>query len=210
MNIGFLASHNGTNMQAIIDACKTGSLEASPVVVISNNSRSGALARAKQESIPRSHLSTKTHPDPDKLDLAILDTMLAHNVEDLYSNYVPMAICTSKRSDYAEKILHMFEIRHMFFFVNGGDIGIHKEQQIAQMLSEGTISKATLMIGDRSVDLRAANANGISSAGVLWGYGTRDELEQEKSVHLFKAAKDWAILKGLTKRLQPDADKPRR
>ena len=36
MNVGFLASRNGSNMQAIIDACKSGLLEATRVVVISN------------------------------------------------------------------------------------------------------------------------------------------------------------------------------
>ncbi|MBW1848894.1 MAG: phosphoribosylglycinamide formyltransferase, partial [Deltaproteobacteria bacterium] len=45
MNIGFLVSHNGSNMQAIIDACKAGKLQATPAVVISNNGGSGALIR---------------------------------------------------------------------------------------------------------------------------------------------------------------------
>ncbi len=128
-------------------------------------------------------------------------------LEDLYANHVPMAICTSKRSDYAEKILRMFELDHLFLFVNGGDIGIHKEQQIAQMLSDGKASKDTLMIGDRHVDLKAAHANGIASAGVLWGYGSKDELESENTAHLFSSPQEWGILKRLTRRYQPDAQK---
>ena len=52
MNLGFLASHHGSNMQAIINACKARTLQASPAVVISNNSDSGALARAKREGLP--------------------------------------------------------------------------------------------------------------------------------------------------------------
>jgi phosphoribosylglycinamide formyltransferase 1 len=81
MNIGFLASHNGSNMQAIVDACKTGALQASPVVIISNNSGSGALARAKQAGIPWYHLSSMTHPDAQELDQAIRDAMLEHAVD---------------------------------------------------------------------------------------------------------------------------------
>jgi phosphoribosylglycinamide formyltransferase-1 len=81
MNIGFLASHNGSNMQAIIDACKSGALQASPAVVISNNSDSGAIARAKQEGIPWRYLSGRTHPGPEDLDRAILDTMLQYRVD---------------------------------------------------------------------------------------------------------------------------------
>ncbi len=81
MNIGFLASHGGSNMQAIIDACKSGRLHATPAVVISNNSDSGAIQRAKTESIPYCYLSGKTHPDPEALDQAITDTFLLHSVD---------------------------------------------------------------------------------------------------------------------------------
>jgi phosphoribosylglycinamide formyltransferase-1 len=81
MNIGFLASHGGSNMQAIIDACKSGKLQASPAVVISNNSTSGAIERAKTEGVPYYYLSGKTHPGPGELDDAILDAFLRHSVD---------------------------------------------------------------------------------------------------------------------------------
>jgi len=81
MNIGFLASHGGSNMQAIIDACKSGKLQATPAVVISNNSDSGAIARAETEGIPYYYLSGKTHPEPEELDRAILETFLRHSVD---------------------------------------------------------------------------------------------------------------------------------
>ena len=81
MNLGFLASHNGSNMQAIIDACKSGVLKATPSVVISNNSNSGAIERAKRERIPNYHLSSKTHPGQDALDLEILSVLQQHKVE---------------------------------------------------------------------------------------------------------------------------------
>lgn len=81
LRLGFLASHNGSNMQALIDACKTGRLEARPSVVISNNSESGALARARQEGIPACHLSGHTHPGPGVLDQAICATLTHHQVE---------------------------------------------------------------------------------------------------------------------------------
>jgi len=81
MNIGFLASHNGSNMQAIINACHSGTLQATPAVVISNNSDSGALARARQEGIPAYHFSGRTHPVPADLDQAILYTLLQYRVD---------------------------------------------------------------------------------------------------------------------------------
>ena len=80
MNLGFLASHNGSNMQAVIDACRSGRLTARPVVVISNNRDSGALERARNENIPRFYLSGRIHPDPEDLDREIVDVLLEHGV----------------------------------------------------------------------------------------------------------------------------------
>jgi len=81
MNIAFLASHRGSNMQAIIDACKSGLLAARPVVVISNNADSGALARAKLEGIPTRYLSDRDLADEDELDQRIASTLLQYEAE---------------------------------------------------------------------------------------------------------------------------------
>lgn len=118
---------------------------------------------------------------------------------DLHEKKVPLAICTSKRSDYAEKILQMFGLDSLFRFVNGGDVGITKQEQIAQMLVKGQITENTMMIGDRSVDLAAAHAGGLTSAGALWGYGSREELERENPSRLFESPEEWHILEELTK-----------
>lgn len=68
-------------MQAVIDACNSGDLDACPVIVIGNNSQSGALARAKREGIAYCHLSSKTHPTPDKLDNAFVGLLAEHAVD---------------------------------------------------------------------------------------------------------------------------------
>ena len=80
LRLGILSSHGGSNLQAIIDACKQGRLQAKCRVVISNNSKSTALARARKEGIPHYHLSAKTHPVPELLDHAILETLEGHQV----------------------------------------------------------------------------------------------------------------------------------
>ena len=80
LRLGVLSSHEGSNMQAIIDACRDGRLKGELRVVITNNSRSPALERARREGIPGYHLSGKTHPDDDKLDLAILETLRQEDV----------------------------------------------------------------------------------------------------------------------------------
>jgi len=68
-------------MQAIIDACKDGRLNAIPRVVISNNPDSPALQRAEKEGIPRHHLSSITHPAPDELDGRIKGVLQEHAVD---------------------------------------------------------------------------------------------------------------------------------
>jgi phosphoribosylglycinamide formyltransferase-1 len=81
INIGFIASHRGTNVQAIITACKSGVLDAKPAVVISNNGKSGALIKAKREGIPYYHLSAQTHSVPEELDATILNTLISNKVD---------------------------------------------------------------------------------------------------------------------------------
>jgi phosphoribosylglycinamide formyltransferase-1 len=80
-NLGFFASGRGTNMQAVVDACNSGMLAAKPVVVISNNSDSEALARARREKIPAYHFSSKTHSDPFQLDDTILAALQLHRTD---------------------------------------------------------------------------------------------------------------------------------
>ena len=83
LHIGFLASGGGTNMQAIIDACREGRVDGVPRAVISNSSTSGALERARRAGIPGYHLSSRTHPDADALDRAILEALTANEVNIL-------------------------------------------------------------------------------------------------------------------------------
>jgi len=98
---------------------------------------------------------------------------------------IRLGVCTSKRADFAERILELFGLRAHFEFVSGGDVGIAKWQQLEGLLAAGTISKHTLMIGDRHFDLTAAHKNGLAAAGVLWGYGSHQELSEHSPRHLF-------------------------
>lgn len=109
---------------------------------------------------------------------------------------IPLGVCTSKRVDFAEQILEMFGLRAHFRFVDGGEIGVHKWQQVEGLLSRGEISLSSVMVGDRAVDLIAAHRNGLHAAGVLWGHGSRAELESERPSHLFSCAAELVLLVG--------------
>lgn len=75
LKIAVMASGSGTTLQAVIDACDEGSLDGEVVLVISNNSRSGAMSRAQRHGIPTVHLSGRTHPDAADLDRAISEAL---------------------------------------------------------------------------------------------------------------------------------------
>jgi phosphoribosylglycinamide formyltransferase-1 len=79
--IGVLASHEGTTLQAILDACGAGQIPARVAIVISNNSDAGALRRARAAGAQAVHLSGKTHPGPGVLDAAIIAALEAAGVE---------------------------------------------------------------------------------------------------------------------------------
>ena len=107
MNIGILASHNGTNAQAVIDAYKGGKTKAKVVVIISNNSKAGVIERAKKEKIPYYHLSSSTHPDLHKLDAIILDTLITHNVELVLLAGYMKKLGTKTLEYYRNKIINI-------------------------------------------------------------------------------------------------------
>src|SRR5262245_61310072 len=81
MNIGVLASHEGTTLQAVLDACGNGLIAGQVTVVVSNNSGSGALRRAREAGVATTHLSSVTHPDPVALDAAIREALFAARVD---------------------------------------------------------------------------------------------------------------------------------
>jgi len=100
-NIAVFASGSGSDLQAIINACESGRLNACVCVVISNNSGSKALERARNHNIPAFHFSRNVILNQNeqansndsamsetelqnKLDKAILDTILNHNTDIIF------------------------------------------------------------------------------------------------------------------------------
>ena len=149
MNIGFLASHNGSNMQAIVDACRSGTLWAVPAVVISNNSGSGSLARARQEEIPWYHLSGKTHPNPQKLDQAILNAMLEYAVDIIVLTGYMKKLGPRILSHFAGRILNIHPAL-LPKFGGKGMYGMHVHEAV--IASGETESGVSIHIVDAEYD----------------------------------------------------------
>ena len=84
MNIAVFASHGGSDLQAIIDGCKNEQINATVVVVISNNKDSVALQRAKNENIPNFHMSAKKFGSEEILATEILNVLNQYNVDMIF------------------------------------------------------------------------------------------------------------------------------
>jgi phosphoglycolate phosphatase len=69
----------------------------------------------------------------------------------------------------------------------------HKPELLAHILSKHGLSPShSLMVGDRRHDISGAHAVGMRGLGVLWGYGTRDELETAGADRLVDSPADLA------------------
>ena len=75
MRLAVLASHEGSTLQALINACATRTLNAEVVLVVSNNSKAGALRRAATANIDTRHISAKTHGSEDDANRAIANAL---------------------------------------------------------------------------------------------------------------------------------------
>ena len=95
-----------------------------------------------------------------------------------------LVVVTSKPEEYSIKIIDYFGLSKYFDFVCGSlmdESRSKKSEVIAYALQccglEEADKERVLMVGDRFHDIEGAKANGIKSCGVLFGYGSREELE---------------------------------
>lgn len=81
MRIGVLISGGGTNLQAIIDACADGRLDAEVAVVISNHEEAYGLKRAEKAGIPAIHLDRAAFDSFAQYNAHIRDTFVESKVD---------------------------------------------------------------------------------------------------------------------------------
>ena len=103
-----------------------------------------------------------------------------HMLTELRDAGVTMFIATSKRRDFAERVIDHLALRRyvraVYGALPGGGLD-EKRDLLAHIVSEQALDPAaTIMLGDRLHDIHAAKANNIRSIGALWGYGGETEL----------------------------------
>ncbi len=149
LRIGFLASHGGSGMRAVVDAIRTGALKAQASVVIANNSSAPALQTARQAGIPCCHLSAKTHPVREDLDAAIRDELVHHATDIvLLSGYMkPIGPLTLER--FQHRVLNT----HPALLPRFGGQGMYGDHVHRAVLAEGaTVTGASIHIVDGAYD----------------------------------------------------------
>lgn len=106
-----------------------------------------------------------------------------------------LIVATSKPEPFAVKILEHFKLYDYFDFIAGATMDKTRNQKadiIKYALNSLHITPASsaIMIGDREHDIIGAKANGLDSIGVLFGYGSYDELKKAGATFLAKCPLD--------------------
>jgi phosphoribosylglycinamide formyltransferase-1 len=81
LRLGVLASGGGTNLQAIIDSCQDGSLDATIALVLTNNPDAGALERAHQAGIQTVCVNHRDFSKREDFDHAVVKSLQDAGVE---------------------------------------------------------------------------------------------------------------------------------
>lgn len=103
-------------------------------------------------------------------------------------------VATSKLQTFAERIIDHFNLASYFEGVFGAEMDrtrADKTELLKYALDVGRIDPArAIMIGDRSYDIIGARNNGMLGFGVLYGYGSKEELVQAGARHLCEKPQD--------------------
>lgn len=118
-------------------------------------------------------------------DIGIFENELINGMDDLLRRLGDagrrLIVATSKPKVFADRILEHFNLMQYFDLVCGSELDgtrVNKGEVIRYALDKAGItdlSKA-VMIGDRKHDIIGAKESGLDSIGVLFGYGSDEEL----------------------------------
>src|SRR5574337_1023120 len=81
LRLGVLVSGRGSNLQAIIDACEAGKIDAIVAIVISDIANARALSVARNHGIKAVSVDPRLHATSTDFDAAVIDLLRKHEVE---------------------------------------------------------------------------------------------------------------------------------
>lgn len=119
-------------------------------------------------------------------------------LEELKTSGATLAVATSKPENIARPVLDFFHLTPFFNHIAAPDDREHSSSKKELILSGlnacGASPSHTVMVGDTRYDAAGAREAGANFIGVLYGFGTREEMAQE-GARVF--APDAAALRGL-------------
>lgn len=125
----------------------------------------------------------------------ILYDGIAEVLDRIKSSGRKIILATSKPDKFAIQILEHFGIDQYFDFVAAATMDetrTGKAEVISYAIESCNITdlRSTVMVGDRENDILGAKAFGIDSIGVLYGYGSREELQSAGAAYLADSVAD--------------------
>jgi phosphoglycolate phosphatase len=124
----------------------------------------------------------RTYYDRDGVDMSHLYDGIAEMLGALRDHGVDLAVATSKRIDFARRMLRNLGIEGFFPVICGAalDGTLNTKREVLEetlRLVRPHPPREVWMVGDRREDVRAAILHSLVPVGALWGYGGRAELE---------------------------------
>jgi phosphoglycolate phosphatase len=110
-------------------------------------------------------------------------------IDDLCAEGIVIAVATAKPAESAERILLRANINRYFTFVAGSASNGSRQNKTAVLehaftqMQANADSHRIVMVGDRALDLHAAQAHGVDSIAAYWGYAPEGELDDCHATH---------------------------
>ncbi len=110
-----------------------------------------------------------------------------------------LVVATSKPEDTAKRVLGLFGIDKYFDFIGGADGHKNRDKKwevleyslsSVGVLSDSPLKESCILVGDRKFDAEGAKICGIDSLGILWGHGSKEELEAAEFTHILEGPQD--------------------
>ena len=108
VNVAVLVSGGGTNLQAILDAERSGKIRNAKVtLVVSNNPNAYALTRAANRNVETLVLSQADYPTQDAFEAALCDALTVHDIDLIVLAGFMRILSADFTSKYPERILNV-------------------------------------------------------------------------------------------------------
>lgn len=131
-----------------------------------------------------------------KID-GIFDNKVYHGMKEcleiLKNNGKKLYVATSKPEFFAKQIIEHFSLSEYFEYIGGSEFNSREKKAavIEYVLKTNQIDNDdVIMVGDRKYDIIGAHENKIPCIGVLYGYGTEDELKRYQADYLVASVEE--------------------